>query len=97
MNDVITKSLYCSLLFCDRYAWLSKNKPEKYIEKKKEDILQNGKEVGDLARNLFGDYELIELEKNMNIYVKDESPEVKALCKRRIYFLIESNLNYWAF
>ena len=40
---------------------------------------------------------LIELEKNMNIYVKDESPEVKALCKRRIYFLIESNLNYWAF
>ena len=77
MNDVITKSLYCSLLFCDRYAWLSKNKPEKYIEKKKEDILQNGKEVGDLARNLFGDYELIEFNKNLNVMIDDTLESVE--------------------
>jgi hypothetical protein len=74
MNDVITKSLYCSLLSCDRYAWLSRHKPEKYIEKKQEDVLQNGKEVGELARNLFGDYDLIEFNKNINTMI-DETQE----------------------
>ncbi|MBR4351042.1 MAG: DUF2779 domain-containing protein [Bacilli bacterium] len=74
MNDVITKSLYCSLLSCDRYAWLSRHKPEKYVEKKQEDILQNGKEVGELARNLFGDFDLIEFNKNINTMI-DETQE----------------------
>ena len=74
MNDVITKSLYCSLLSCDRYAWLSRHKSEKYVEKKQEDILQNGKEVGELARNLFGDFDLIEFNKNINTMI-DETQE----------------------
>lgn len=74
MNDVITKSLYCSLLSCDRYAWLSRHKPEKYVEKKQEDVLQNGKEVGELARNLFGDFDLIEFNKNINTMI-DETQE----------------------
>lgn len=69
MNDVITKSLYCSLLFCGRYAWLSRNKPDKYIEKKSEDILQNGKEVGRVAKDLFGEHEDIEYNKKLNIMV----------------------------
>ena len=74
MNDVITKSLYCSLLSCDKCAWLSRHKPEKYVEKKQEDVLQNGKEVGELARNLFGDFDLIEFNKNINTMI-DETQE----------------------
>ena len=74
MNDVITKSLYCSLLSCNRCAWLSRNKPEKYVEKKNDDVLKNGKEVGELARNLFGDYDLIEFNKNINTMI-DETQE----------------------
>ena len=70
MNDVITKSLYCSLLFCDRCAWLSRNKPEKYVEKKKEDVLKNGKEVGEYAKELFGNYVNIEFNKNINVMIE---------------------------
>ncbi len=77
MNDVITKSLYCSLLSCDRYAWLSRHKPEKYVEKKQEDVLQNGKEVGELARNLFGDFDLIEFNKNINTMIEETQESVE--------------------
>ena len=77
MNDVITKSLYCSLLSCDRCAYLSRNKPEKYVEKKSEDVLHNGKEVGNLARNLFGDYDLIEFNKNINTMIEETQESVE--------------------
>lgn len=77
MNDVITKSLYCSLLSCDRYAWLSRHKPEKYVEKKQEDVLQNGKEVGELARNLFGDFDLIVFNKNINTMIEETQESVE--------------------
>ena len=77
MNDVITKSLYCSLLSCDRCAWLSRNKPEKYVDKKGEDVLQNGKEVGELARSLFGDYELIKFNKNINVMIEETQESVE--------------------
>ena len=77
MNDVITKSLYCSLLSCDRYAWLSRHKSEKYVEKKQEDVLQNGKEVGELARNLFGDFDLIVFNKNINTMIEETQESVE--------------------
>ena len=78
MNDIIiTKSLYCSLLSCNRYAWLSKNKPEKYIEKKSEEVLENGKEVGELARNIFGEYDLIDFNKNVNVMIDDTLESVE--------------------
>lgn len=90
MNDVITKSLYCSLLFCDRCAWLSRNKPEKYVEKKKEDVLQNGKEVGDLARNLFGEYDLIEFNKNVNVMIDETLESIE----RGTHVIAEASFKY---
>ena len=90
MNDVITKSLYCSLLSCDRYAWLSRHKPEKYVEKKQEDVLQNGKEVGELARNLFGDFDLIEFNKNINTMIDETQESVE----RGTHIIAEASFRY---
>lgn len=90
MNDVITKSLYCSLLSCDRYAWLSRHKPEKYVEKKQEDVLQNGKEVGELARNLFGDFDLIEFNKNINTMIDETQESVE----RETHVIAEASFRY---
>ena len=90
MCDVITKSLYCSLLFCDRYAWLSRNKPEKYVEKKSEDILQNGKEVGEYAKKLFGEYVNIEFNKNINVMID----KTRECVERKIPVITEASFKY---
>ena len=90
MCDVITKSLYCSLLFCDRYAWLSRNKPEKYVEKKSEDILQNGKEVGEYAKKLFGEYVNIEFNKNVNVMID----KTRECVERKIPVITEASFKY---
>lgn len=55
----ISKSLYCNYIQCKKMIWLNKYKPEEYIETKNEGVLQNGNEVGDLARSYFGNYSLV--------------------------------------
>ena len=55
----ISKSLYCNYVQCKKMIWLNKYKPEEYIETKNDSVLQNGNEVGDLARRYFGSYSLV--------------------------------------
>lgn len=55
----ISKSLYCNYVQCKKMIWLNKYRPEEYIETKNEGVLQNGNEVGDLARSYFGTYSLV--------------------------------------
>lgn len=55
----ISKSLYCNYIQCKKQIWLNKYKPEEYIETKNESIMENGNEVGDLARRYFGNYSLV--------------------------------------
>ena len=55
----ISKSLYCNYVQCKKQIWLNKYKPEEYVETKKESIMENGNEVGDLARHYFGNYSLV--------------------------------------
>ena len=55
----ISKSLYCNYIQCKKMIWLNKYKPEEYEETKSEGVLQNGNEVGDLARSYFGNYSLV--------------------------------------
>lgn len=55
----ISKSLYCNYIQCKKQIWLNKYKPEEYIETKNESVMENGNEVGDLARRYFGNYSLV--------------------------------------
>ena len=55
----ISKSLYCNYVQCKKLLWLKKYKPEEYIDTMNQNVLDNGNEVGDLARSYFGNYSLV--------------------------------------
>lgn len=52
-----SKSKYCALWQCPKLAWLNENKPEeKELSEDAEARMEAGREVGELAKALFGDY-----------------------------------------
>lgn len=55
----ISKSLYCNYVQCKKMIWLNKYKKEEYVETKNNSVMENGNEVGDLARSYFGNYSLV--------------------------------------
>lgn len=53
----LSKSNYCTAVQCPKMLWLKNNKPEVFDESVADQArLENGKDVGDLAKSLFGDY-----------------------------------------
>ncbi len=59
----LSKSKYVQGIRCPKLMWLSVYKPEEAIENN-DSILEKGAEVGELARGIFGDYELVEYNKD---------------------------------
>lgn len=54
---MITKSKYCEFRQCPKLAWLQKYKPELIIPDDNVRLrMENGREVGELAKGLFGEY-----------------------------------------
>ena len=71
MNKNLSKSRYTQGIRCPKCLWLSIYKKEEGIESS-ESILENGQEVGDLARHLFGDdYKLIEFNYDSKIMIDE--------------------------
>ena len=56
----LSKSRYTKGVTCEKYMWLSCYKPELAEDMGNQTVFENGNKVGDLARNLFGDYKLVE-------------------------------------
>ena len=52
----LSKSKYCNAFQCMKMLWLYKNKPDVIESVDNSSVLENGKEVGDVAKTLFGDY-----------------------------------------
>lgn len=53
-----SKSKYCALWQCPKMAWLRKYKPEEFeLDTSSEVRFENGNEVGELAKGLFGSYD----------------------------------------
>lgn len=67
----LSKSIYCKAIQCNKILWLDKYKPACAEPTAKESILENGTEVGELARNLFGEYINIEFQENLNQMLED--------------------------
>ena len=60
-----SKSKYCGLWQCPKIAWLKKYKPEEYvIDDGTRARMDNGNVVGDLAMQLFGEYNEVTAYKN---------------------------------
>ena len=60
----LSKSKYTLGVRCNKLLWLSCYKKEEAIDLGNDAVLDNGTKVGDLARNLFGDYHLINFDTN---------------------------------
>ena len=62
----LSKSRYCKCVQCENILWLSKYKPECAVVEDNEAILENGRKVGELAKGLFGDYDDVSYDNDIN-------------------------------
>ena len=66
MNNVnLSKSKYCKAVQCNKILWLDKYKKEYAVDTTDEAVLENGIEVGNLAKDIFGEHINIEYEENL--------------------------------
>ena len=55
-NTFLSKSRYCMGIQCEKILWLNRYKRELSQSEKNEGILEKGRQVGEAAKGLFGDY-----------------------------------------
>lgn len=72
----LSKSKYTQGVTCKKKLWLSCYKPE-LSEASNDVVLENGNRVGDLARNLFGEYVLINQEDGYQQMIEQTKKELK--------------------
>ena len=70
----LSKSRYTEGIRCPKCLWLSCYKKDEGVESS-ESILENGQEVGELARHLFGDYKLVEF--NLETMIEETNKYLK--------------------
>lgn len=91
MNKVnLSKSKYCKCVQCKKIIWLNKYKPELAIQTARESVLENGTRVGELAKGLFGKYEDVEFDKDLNIMIE----KTQELLKNKPNIITEASFNY---
>ena len=91
MNNIyLSKSRYCKARQCKKIIWLKKYKPEYTIQKARDIVLENGIKVGQLAKGLFGKYEDIEFNENLN----DMIDQTQKLLKNKPNIITEASFNY---
>ena len=89
----LSKSKYCNAIQCKKMLWLDTNKSGVKSDMTNESVLDNGVEVGEIARRLFGQYESIPYNEDLNIMIVDTK---KALLQDNIViteasFLYDNN------
>ena len=73
----LSKSRYTTGITCGKKLWLSCHKPEEAEDVSNDGVLENGTKIGELARGLFGDYELVEFDTNFKNMI-DKTSELLA-------------------
>lgn len=67
----LSKSKYCNGIQCKKLLWLDVHKPELKEDISNESVLDNGKEVGELAKDLFGSHINIEYNEDLSVMIDD--------------------------
>ena len=62
----LSKSRYCNCVQCVNILWLSKYRPECREIESNDATLETGRKVGELAKCLFGEYEDVPVDENIN-------------------------------
>ena len=86
----LTKSNYCNCVQCEKILWLDKYKPSDSTIDNNELILEKGRRVGEFAKKLFGNYEEIQYDKDINVRLK----ETKKLLENKPNIIAEASFNY---
>ena len=86
----LSKSRYTQGIICKKKLWLSCYKANEAEDTGNESALENGNKVGDLARNLFGNYILINYNDDKNIMLD----ETKKYLKEKPNIICEASFNY---
>ena len=73
----LSKSKYCKAVQCKKMLWLDKYKKEVKEEIDNESVLENGTNVGELAKKLFGKYIDIEFNNDLNKMIDDTKIALK--------------------
>ena len=71
MSLGLSKSKYCKGIQCPKILWLDIHKPEEAGDVLSQSIIANGNLVGELARQYFGKYDIVEYDydkKNPTVY-----------------------------
>ena len=69
-NAYLSKSSYCSAVQCEKILWLNKFKSHLLPNEKDITIFKKGKQVGELAKGLFGNYIDIPVDEKLSIRVE---------------------------
>lgn len=71
MNKInLSKSKYCSCVQCEKILWLDKYKPGSKAAESNESILEKGRQVGEFAKGLFGNYEDVPFDDNQGLRIE---------------------------
>ena len=73
----LSKSKYCQAVQCKKILWLDKYKREVKEEIDNKSVLENGTNVGELAKRLFGKYVDIEYNSDLNKMISDTKEALK--------------------
>ena len=89
-NIYLSKSRYCKCVQCPKILWLKKYKPDEVVPSEKDAIFENGKRVGELAKGIYGKYENIEYNENLNTMIE----KTNQLLKNKPNIITEASFNY---
>ena len=89
-KEYLSKSRYCKCIQCPKILWLKKYKPEEISPSEKDAVFKNGKKVGEIAKGLFGKYEDIEYNEDLEVMIK----KTNKLLNNKPNIITEASFNY---
>ena len=91
MNKIfLSKSSYCKGVQCEKILWLNKHKPECSLTDSNESTFKTGKDVGEAAKGLFGDYEDVPYDENLSVRIE----KTKKLLLNKPNIITEASFTY---
>ena len=73
----LSKTKYCNGIQCNKMLWLLENKPEVKEEEDLNAIMDNGNEVHEVARDLFGKHINIEFNRDLSEMIEETNKYIK--------------------
>ena len=86
----LSKSKYCKAVQCNKMLWLENYYPELKEDINNESVLENGTEVGELAKELFGFHFDVSFNDDLSIMIKD----TESLLNIDKVVITEASFNY---